>query len=272
MRETVRERYVLIVFLLFIAQGCKIIAPSNERTWAPDQAKLPVIDFQDDQVTIHNVRNCRYTAHDEYIVQHYDKQLKLGEIQSVDYLVVPFEDTPSIAHTMLSFGLEDGTNLISSVEIRKEEGEAYSAFKGFFNQYELMYVIGDERDIVNLSSNYYQSKVYLYPTVATPEQSQQLFLDIVNRANQLAKKPEFYNTLTNNCTTNIVRHVNQLAPNRVPYDLRILFPGNSDEYAYDLGLLNTSVPFEELKQRSKINHLAEKYQHDSDFSNKIRRR
>ncbi|PHS14022.1 MAG: hypothetical protein COA78_06340 [Blastopirellula sp.] len=272
MRESDWGCYALIVSLLFIAQGCKSITPSNKRTWSPDQAKLPLIDFQGDQVTIHNVRNCRYTAHDEYIVQHYVKKLKLSDIQSVDYLVVPFEDTPSIAHTMLSFGLADGTNLISSVEIRKEDGEAYSALKGFFNQYELMYVIGDERDIVNLSSNYYQSKVYLYPTVATPEQSQRLFLDIANRANQLAKKPEFYNTLTNNCTTNIVRHVNQLAPNRVPYDIRIMLPGNSDEYAYDLGLLDTSVPFEELKQRSQINDLAEKHQNDSDFSNKIRRR
>lgn len=251
--------------------GCKAIVASNNRTWAPDQAKLPISEINGDKITIHNVRNCRYATSDDYVVQYYDKEIRLSDVQSVDFIVVPFKDTPSIAHTMLSFGMKDGDYLVSSVEIRKESHEEYSAWKGFFNQYELMYVIGDERDIINLSSNYYKSDVYLYRTIAQPEQAQELLLDVVKRANQLAARPEFYNTLTNNCTTNIVSHVNKIAPKSIPYDMRILLPGYSDEYAYSLGLLDNRVPFEQLHREAKINELAERYRDDADFSQLIRR-
>ena len=260
-----------LLTLLVCSLGCKAIVPSNNRTWAPDQARLPIGDISSDHVKIHNVRNCRYAAADEYIVQYYDKDVRLSDVQTVDFIVVPFQETPSIAHTMLSFGMKDGTYLVSSVEIRKEVNEEYSAWKGFFNQYELMYVIGDERDIINLSSNYYKSDVYLYRTIATPVQAQELFVDVIERANQLAAHPEFYNTVTNNCTTNIVAQVNEIAPKKIRYDVRVLLPGYSDEYAYSLGLLDTSVPFEELRARSKINQLAARYRDDADFSEKIRR-
>ncbi|WP_233199094.1 MULTISPECIES: DUF4105 domain-containing protein [Pirellulaceae] len=251
--------------------GCKAIVATNNRNWAPDQAKLPISEVNGDHIKIHNVRNCRYATSDNYVVQYYDKDIRLSDIQTVDFVVVPFKDTPSVAHTMLSFGLADGQYLVSSVEIRKEANEEYSAWKGFFNQYELMYVIGDERDVINLSSNYYNSDVYLYRTVAKPEQAQELFLDVVKRANKLAADPEFYNTITNNCTTNIVSHVNKIAPKSVPYDMRILLPGYSDEYAYSLGLLDTSVPFEQLRSESKINQLAHRYRDDENFSQYIRR-
>lgn len=268
------SQFLLVLGILWLAAsavGCKAIIPSNNRTWAPDQSKLPISEINGDKITIHNVRNCRYATADDYVVQYYEKEVRLSDVQTVDFIVVPFKDTPSIAHTMLSFGMKNGDYLVSSVEIRKEANEEYSAWKGFFNQYELMYVIGDERDIINLSSNYYKSDVHLYRTIAQPEQAQALFVDVVKRANELAAHPEFYNTLTNNCTTNIVSHVNKIAPRSIPYDVRILLPGYSDEYAYSLGLLGTQVPFEQLYRESKINDLAERYRDDADFSQLIRR-
>jgi len=267
------QRFALLVAcgLVVCFAGCKSIVPTNNRTWAPDQSQLSVAEFNGDEVTIRNVRNCRYVTSDDYVVQYYDKHVKLSEAESVDFIVVPFDDNPSIAHTMLSFGFSDGQYLVTSVEIRKEHDEAYSPVKGFFNQYELMYVIGDERDVINLSSNYYKSQVYLYRTKAGPQQARMLLVDVLERANKLAVSPEFYNTVTNNCTTNIALHVNKIAPKSVPYDVRILLPGYSDEYAYQLGLLDDSVPFEELKANSKINQLAEKYREHDDFSQLIRR-
>lgn len=263
--------YLLLAVCCLFAGGCKALVPTNNRTWAPDQARLPIAEFHGDDIIIHNVRNCRYVTSDDYVVQYYDKRIRLSDVETVDFVVVPFDDTPSIAHTMLSFGTKEGDYLVSSVEIRKEHDEEYSPWKGFFNQYELMYVIGDERDLINLSSNYYESDVYLYRTVASPEQAQALLVDVLRRANKLAATPEFYNTLTNNCTTNIVSHVNKISPKRVPYDVRILLPGYSDEYAYQLGLLDNRLPFEQLRQASRINHLAERYRDDDRFSQLIRR-
>ncbi len=138
--------------------------------------------------------------------------------------MVPFESMPAVAHTMLSFELArpDGKSdhLAVSVEVRKEKHETYNPVKGSARQYELMYVVADERDVIRQRTNYRHENVYLYRTTATPEVSQQLLADVLGRVNQLAKKPEFYDTLTNNCTTNIVRHIDRVRPNRVTYDVR----------------------------------------------------
>jgi hypothetical protein len=172
---------------------------------------------------------------------------------------------------MLSFGFDDGEYLAASVEVRREKGEKYAFLNGIRQKYEIMYVLGDERDLVNLRTNYRKADVYLYRGRATREQVRDLFVDVMKRTNKLAVEPEFYNTFTNNCTTNIVRHINRLAPNRVPYSIHVLLPGLSDRLAYDLGLIDTSVPFEEAKRQAKINYLAEVYRDDPDFSQRIRR-
>ena len=188
-----------------------------------------------------------------------------------DFIVVPFKDAPNLAHTMLSFGFDDGHYLAVSVEVRLEEGESYSPVKGALRQYEIMYVVADERDLIQLRTQHRKADVYVYRTRATPDQARSLLMDMMQRVNQLAEKPEFYNTFTNNCTTNIVLHINHLRPGRVPYDIRVLLPGQSDRLAYDLGLLDTKVSFEETKLAARVNNLAEIHRDHPDFSQLIRR-
>jgi len=248
----------------------KAVKPSNDRVWAPEQAVLPYAEFDDGTVTVRNIRNCTYRSAEDFDVHHYDKTFDLGKIESVDFIMVPFPDNPSIGHTMLSFGFEGDDHLVLSVEIRKEEGEAYSAVKGFFRQYEIMYVLGDERDLIGLRANHWLNDVYVYRARATQPQVRQLFLDVLNRANKLAEEPEFYDTLANNCTTNIVSHINKLSPDRVPLDYRALLPGYSDELAYELGLLDTDLSFEQTKLRARVNRLAYIHRDSEDFSRLIR--
>ncbi|MBN2582741.1 MAG: DUF4105 domain-containing protein [Planctomycetes bacterium] len=249
----------------------KTLQPSNDRNWSPDQAVLPYAEFHGDQVTVHNIRNCTYRTADDYTVTFYDKTFELGELDSVDFIMVPFADLPGVGHTMLSFGFGGRDYLAVSVEIRREKGEQYSPAKAALHQYELMYVVGDERDLIGLRANYQQSEVYVYRTRATPEQARALLVDVMLRANKLAQEPEFYDLLTNNCTTNIVRHVNQLASNRVPYEYRVLLPGFSDQLAYDLGLLDTDTSFAQTKLRARVNRLAYQNRDAADFSQMIRR-
>jgi len=194
----------------------------------------------------------------------------LEQIQSVDFIVVPFKNTPKLAHTMLSFGLNDGTYLALSVEVRKERGEKYSAVLGVGRQYELIYVLSDERDVIRLRSRHRGSDVYVYPTVATPEQSQAMFANVIGRINQLSANPEFYNSITNNCTTNLAGHVNELSPDKVAFGWQVVLPGLSAEYAYDLGLLNNQIPFEDLTAIAMVNDLAEQHFEDPRFSQLIR--
>jgi hypothetical protein len=268
--QTVRLVGGLSCLLIVLMAGCKVWRPSNDRLWSADQAVLPYAEIDGNRVTIHNIRNCKYRSETDYTVEHYDRTFDLSELETVDFIVVPFAEAPQLAHTMLSFGFGGRDYLACSVEIRKEMGETYSPIKGMLRQYELMYVLGDERDLVLLRTNHRLSEVYLYRSRATPQQARDLFLDVLARVNKLYEQPEFYNALTNNCTTNIVQHVNRLAPGRIPYGLAVLLPGYSDRYAYDLGLLDTDASFEETRARAKINMAAWLYRDAPDFSVRIR--
>lgn len=249
-----------------------VLAPSNRRDWSPDQAVLSTAQFHGNEVTIRNIRNCHYRSTQDYDVRHYDKTFDLDSLETVDFFVVPFAGMPSLAHTMLSFGFAGQDYVCVSIEIRKERGESYSPVKGMLRRYELMYVVGDERDLVKLRTNYRLDDVYLYRGKATRQQARTLFRDVMDRVNKLAAVPEFYDTLLNNCTTNLMDHINKLSPNRVPYELRVLLPGYSDHLAYDLGLLDTTLPFDQAKVRARITDLAYIYRDDDDFSQRIRSR
>jgi hypothetical protein len=136
----------------------------------------------------------------------------------------------------------------------------------------LIYQVADERDLIRLRTRHRDAKVYVYPTVATPEVAQKLFVDVFQRVNQLAVRPEFYNTFANNCTTNIVSHVNELKSNRVPFNWKVLLPGYSAKYAYELGLLDNRLPFDELTKLALVNELADEHFYDPNFSQLIRSR
>lgn len=249
----------------------KSLKPSNDRDWTPEQAVLAHADIRGNQVTVHNIRNCRWQTLEDFTVAHYDKTFDLDKLTSVDFVVVPFNETPSVGHTMLSFGFGDKDYLAVSIEIRKERGEAFNAISGFFQQYELMYVLADERDVIERRVNCDLSDVYLYRSTATPEQARKLFIDVMHRTNKLVKEPEFYDTLTNNCTTNIRNHINRLKPDEIPYDYRVLLPGYSDRLAYDLGLIERYGSYEETRLRARVNYQAYRYRDDPAFSQKIRR-
>jgi hypothetical protein len=274
-----RPAALITLCALTFASGCttvmKMSAPSNVRSWSDDQAVLPYAEFRGNEVVVHNVRNCRYFDDETFIVQHEDRTYDLSRLQAVDFFMVPFENMPRLAHTMLSFefATPDGPPqyLCASIEIRKEQGETYAAWKGSARQYELMYVLADERDVVQVRTNHRGEDVYRYRTTATPEQARMLLVDVLARANQLAARPAFYDTLTNNCTTNLVDHINRIKPNRVVYDYRVLLPGYSDKLAYDEGLIVPYGTFEETKIRAYVNGKALAAANREDFSELIRR-
>ena len=249
----------------------KSFKPSNDRDWTPGMEVMPKADLMGDKVAIRNIRSSQYRTYDDFDVYYYDKTFDLGKLTTVDFIVVPFNDMPGIAHTMLSFGFENKDYVAVSVEIRREKGEKYNVLKGFLRQYELMYVVADERDVIVKNANKSPSEVYLYRSTATPEQARELFVDVMKRVDKLIDEPEFYNTLTNNCTTNIRRHINHLKPDRVPYDYRVLLPGYADRLAYDLDLIEHNGTFEQTKESAQINYQAYLYRDDPDFSQKIRR-
>ena len=246
------------------------LQPSNDRNWRPDRAVLPWADISDTQVVVHNVRNCDYRTEKDYTVQHYDKTFDLDALRAVDFFVVHW-GSPWIAHTMVSFDFGEGGQLCVSIETRNEANESYSAIKGFFRQFEITYVIADERDVVRLRTNYRKSEdVYLYRTRMKPERARTLLLDYLRRANALAQRPEWYNAATDNCTTGVRVHANAAAGRRGPFDWRILINGKVDEMIWERGGFASDLPFAELKPRVLINERARAADLDADFSKRIR--
>jgi hypothetical protein len=264
-----KRRYILTSFavltLVFVS-----IQPTNTANWSLDQKILPSAKISNNLVTIENVRNFTYRSTSDYTPNYYTRDYDLSKIKSVDYIVEPFGDFSGAAHTFLSFGFEGGQYVAISIEIRKKVGQSFSPWKGLFKQYALVYVVADEQDVVKLRSNYRKDDVYVYPTKIDQEHAKKLFLSMIARVNKLHDKPEFYNTITNTCTTNIVRHVNEIGDVKVPLSYKVLMPGYSDKLAYDLGLLDTTLPYDKIREKYKVNEKAMKYADDKDFSIKIR--
>jgi hypothetical protein len=247
------------------------IEPSNERDWQPDVARLAHADVAGDAVTLRNIRNFDYRAETDYTPGYYDRTFDLGRLDTVD-LIASYWMGPAIAHVFLSFGFGGEDHLAISIEARKERGEGYSSIRGFFRQYELYYVVADERDVVRLRTNVRRDPpedVYLYRLHGTREDARRLFLDYLREINRLEERPEFYNTLTTNCTANLWLH-SRVVPGHPPYSWRILVSGYVPELLYDQGRLDTRLPFAELKRRSRITDLAKAADKAEDFSRRIR--
>ncbi len=254
-------------FLLFQLFGPR---PSVDRDWKKGEERLAWADFEGRQVRVHNLRNARYRSVDDFDVVWEERTYDLDRLRTAWFVVEPFSDYRGPAHTLMSFGFEGGDYLAVSVELRKEEGETFSPLLGLLRQYELMYVVGDERDLIQLRTSHRHDQVYLYPVRAPRERIEQMLVSMLRRTNSLREEPEFYNTLTSSCTTNIVSHVNELVPGRVPLSYTVLLPAYSDELAYDLGLIETDLPFAEAKRRFNINDEALRYAGREDFSRGIR--
>lgn len=245
--------------------------PRHDRTWTPEQARLPAVRLEGALAHVSDVRAFHYTARDRYTPAYDSRRYDLDALTSVWFVVTPFSKTwRGPAHTFLSFGFGDTSFVSISVEARREPGEEYGPLAGLFRRYELIYVIGDERDLIGQRAAFGDYPVYLYPVRASPERIREVFVTMLERADALRVQPEFYNTLTNNCTSNVVRHVNQVAPRTVPGGLKVLLPGYSDEVAHRLGLLDTDLDIGAARERFRINDRARRWLGDPDFSRKIR--
>ena len=264
-----RRAYAAVVVLFALLLGWWLsLAPSNRRDWQPDVARLPTAEIRGDKLTLRNVRNFHYRSETDYTQNWETRSYDLSRLRGLDLFVI-YWGSPDIAHTILSWDFGDGQHLAVSIETRKETGESYSAVRGFFRQYELYYVIADERDVVGVRTNHRREDVYLYPLRTPPDRARAILLDYLEGVNRLAERPRWYNALTYNCTTTIRLHVADVVPG-IPRDWRWLANGHIDELLYELGVVNRDLPFAQFKKISYINPKALAVAPDGDFSAAIR--
>jgi hypothetical protein len=259
----------LLAFALMVALYFQIPA-SNDRDWQPDVALTPYAVVNGDIVTIHNIRNFEYRTETDFTPRWETRTYDLRKLNSSDLIAVYWAGK-TIAHIMVSFGFEGKDYLAVSIETRKEKNESYSTLAGFFRQYELYYVVADERDVIAVRTTYRQPQedVYVYRVRGSLQNLRRFFLEYIKSVNELHQKPAFYNTLTTNCTTSILTHA-RINPESPPMSWKILLSGYVPEYLYELGRIDTTRPFAELEKLSHINERANAAGDDANFSRRIR--
>jgi hypothetical protein len=247
------------------------LSPTNDSDWQPDVAQKAWAEIQGDAVTLHNVRNCDYRTELDYIANWETRTVRLSQITSID-LAIDYWGSPWIAHPIVSFQFADALPVCFSIETRKKIGQTYSTIGGFYRQFELIYIVADERDVIRVRTNYRKGEdIYLYRLTISPEKARERFLEYIHSLNALRNEPRWYNAVTTNCTTAI--RDQHPESERMPWDWRILLNGKGDEMMYERHLIATrGLPFAELKQRSRINPSAQAANEDPDFSTRVRER
>ena len=230
------------------------LRPSNDRDWADEVSRMPRGTVQGDHVRLQDVRNFDWRGDADYDARWDTRDYDLSRLRSVDMILSTW-GMPAIAHTLVSFGFDDGQRVVFSVEIRKERGEQFSELGGFFKQFELSVIAADERDIVRVRTAVRGETVSIYPIRMPPEAMRALFLSYVDTANALRAEPRFYHTVSANCTTIIYQMVRAIVPG-LPVDYRLLLSGYLPEYLYEHGGLDTSRPLDAIRRDADITQRA----------------
>ncbi len=270
--ERMRMRWV---WFLVVVLGVGLVfwwysqRPRHDRPWADDVARLLQAQVDGSVVTLSNVRNFDWRSDADYTVRWETRRYDLNDLQTAD-LVLSYWMGPKIAHTLVSFGFADGRYLSFSSEIRKEQGEEFSAWKGFFRQYEAVMIAAEESDIIRVRSEVRDEQVYMYRLSIPPEQLKTLFLAYIEEARSIEREPRFYNTLTSNCTTVVYQIAKQIQPD-LPLDYRLLLSGYFAEYAYEQGGLVQHISFDELEKTARVPVLDDLEMSGQPYSDRIRK-
>ena len=264
---------VAIVALVFaVGLSRALQTPSQNRVWAVDHARLPHVAIDGARVAIENLRDFPPDVPASSTVARYKSAAyDIDALESVWFVLVPFSAAwRGPAHSFVSFGFKDGRYLAVSIEARREEGESFGLIAGFLRRFELIYVLGEERDLIGRRAAQSDHPLYLYRIKTTPQALRAAFLGVVTRADGLRTQPEFYDTFFNNCTSNLIDQVNAVAPGAVGWNWRRVLPGYADDLALELGMIDTPLTLDEARQRFRVDDRVRQFLHAPDFSARIR--
>jgi hypothetical protein len=258
--------FALIILLFSLKK------PSNDRDWASSVAKLPCVAIKDNLVTVKNVRNFNYRSEDDFDINYYPKTYDIDKLETLWLTLSYWDGNTNIAHAIFSFGFKGGDYLAVSNEVRLRKNSEMSLLDGIFNEYEDIYILADENDVLKLRTNFRKEEVYLYQV--TPKKGihdiRKFFLYLMKKIVDLEKKPQFYNTLTNNCLTSMLHDFSAALDRKIQFDIRIIKNGYFDELLYERDVIKTwGLTFRELKKQRHINQYVK--DDPSNYSKKIRK-
>ena len=267
-RFGLRPLLLVLGSCLLVTAGWLLIPASSGRNWMPEYARAATATFAGDRVTIHDLRDFEYRKEFDFTPRWVERIVDLSKLDSVDFAVSNWGLT-DISHTIVSFGFSDGKHVAVSIETRREEGEPQTAIRSLFKQYELIYVFADERDLIRLRADFRKETIRLFPLRLAPDEGRILFTSMLERANELAARPEYYNMVTQNCTTSLLPHRARIRPWRLR-DLRVLLNGRIDEMLYENGAIDTKLTLEEARASFTVKPGPVDPGSSEDYSKRIR--
>lgn len=244
------------------------IKPNDHANWAPDVARQVTGSLDGNMLTLTNMRGFEWRSDGNFTERWSTRTFDLNKLRTLD-LFVSYWAGPEIAHTIMSFGFEGDNYIAWSIEVRRLRGGEYSPIADLFKSSPLVLIAADERDIIRLRTNIRHEDVQLYRLGAPPEKARRLLLEYVADANRLAKSPRFYNSITTNCTTTIVKMMRAVG-DTMPFNWRFIVNGYLPDYAYQRGALDTRTPLPVLKALAHIDKSADMADSSPDFSRLIR--
>ncbi len=269
-QETRRSLASLAVTAAIAIWYFGFIKPNPNEDWITKHARMPHVEVVGDRVYVKDVRNYTWRTPTDFTPGYEDRVYDVSALSSMYYVLSPIFDLEPVAHVWVCFGFADGQHVAVSVEARGVNGRPFGLFPSMFRQFQLIYVIGDERDVVGLRGVARKAAVRFYPARTTPDRMRALFVGMMERAHSLEAHPEFYNLLTNNCLNNVTHHIRSIGGRDLPSELWLVLTGFSDRYAYDYGFLDTDLPFEKAREAYRIDEWMQNTPLDENFSKKLR--
>ncbi len=269
-RETRRSLAALAVAALVAVWHLGFVVPDANEDWTPQHARMPHVEIVGDKIRVGDVRNFTWRTETDFTPGYYDRVYDLNKISSMYYVLSPIRDLRAVSHVWVGFGFSDGQAVAVSVEARGVKERPYGMLRSMFRQFQLIYVVGDERDVVGLRAAIWQNEVRIFRVRTTPEGMRLLFRDMMERAHSLEEHAEFYHLITNNCMNNVTYHIRRLGGRQLPSDWRLLLTGFSDRLAFDYGFLDTDLPFAEAHEAYRIDDWIRQIPLDEDFSRRLR--
>ena len=260
-------------FLIWLTLRHLSLRPSNDRSRVNDNESVATAEFDGDVVTIRNVRDFHWRTTRDFDERWIDVKINLDKMSKIWFVLEYFDPKKrQMAHTIMGFETENGERIACSIEVRREKGERYHPLKGLFRQYELIYVWATEREVIGVRTRCRKKSVtHLFEAVVLgPGNERRMLESYLRRTNKLSEEPEWYNTITNTCTTNIVGHVNEVYPGRVPRAISILLPGLSPRLLHRNNLVKMTGTLEDTMEMSIIDERADSWDESSDFGDWIR--
>lgn len=270
LREKRFSTFAALLFTAYAIHYFGFVTPDSNQNWAIEQSRTPSVRIEGNKVHVGNVRNFTWRTSTDFTPGWYEQVYDLDAISSMYYVVAPFPFFEEAAHVFVSFKFSDGKDVAVSVEGRRLDGVPYRLIASMFRQNQLIYVVGDERDVVGLRGAVWKTPVFFYPARTTKERKQAIFVDMMKRAQHLEEHPEFYHLITNNCMNNILYHMRRLGGRPIPHDLAVLLTGLSDRVAFDLGYIDTDLSFEQARQAFRVDPWMQTTTLDEGFAGRLR--